>query len=69
VLEPVNGPSKARLIQGRKKTMAVLIFLAVTMAVIGLAFVLENLKPRARAVEAEPEPESLANAVVHRPAA
>jgi hypothetical protein len=69
VLEPVNGPSKARLIQGRKKTMAVLIFLATSMAVVGLAFILENLRPRARAAASESEPESLANAHAQRPAA
>jgi hypothetical protein len=70
LLEPVSGPTEARLIQGRKKTMAVLIFLAVSMAVIGLAFVLENLRPRARpAEESETGPGSLASAQAQRPAA
>ncbi len=70
VLEPINGPTKARLIQGRKKTMAMLIFLAVSMAVIGLAFVLENLRPRARPVEeSETGSGSLASAQAQRPAA
>jgi len=36
----------AKLFKGRSKTMPVVIFLTVLMAVVGLAFVLENLRPR-----------------------
>jgi len=38
------------LIQPRKKTLPIAVFLAVVVASVGLAFVLENLKPRVRAV-------------------
>ena len=51
--------TKAALIAGRKKTLAIVAFLAVLMATIALAFVLENLRPRIRVVapvtEAAPE--------------
>jgi hypothetical protein len=50
VLEPVTGPLPATLLMGRKKTKPIMIFLAMSVAVIGLAFVLENLRPRIRTV-------------------
>jgi len=56
VLEPVSGPLPAKLIKGRKKTTAILIFLAVSTAVFGLAFILENIRPRVRALEQSAEP-------------
>ena len=42
--------TKATVIAGRKKTLAILGFLAVLIATIALAFVLENLRPRIQAV-------------------
>jgi hypothetical protein len=45
----------AKLLAGRKKTLPIVIFLSVLLATIGLAFVLENLRPRLREVEAVPE--------------
>jgi hypothetical protein len=42
--------TKAEVIAGRKKTLAILAFLAVMIATIGLTFVLENLRPRIQAV-------------------
>jgi hypothetical protein len=42
--------TEAALIAGRKKTLAIVAFLAVLIATIALAFVLENLRPRIRAV-------------------
>ena len=38
----------ARVFQPRSKTMPIVIFLAVMFATVGLAFLLENLRPRAR---------------------
>lgn len=45
-LEVLNAPQPAALIQPRKRTLPVAVFLAVTMAAIGLAFVLENSRRR-----------------------
>ena len=42
--------TKAALIAGRKKTLAIVAFLAVLIATIALTFVLENLRPRIQAV-------------------
>ena len=37
--------TQAQLVAGRKKTLAIVAFLAVMIATVGLAFVLENLRP------------------------
>ena len=42
--------TKAAVIAGRKKTLAIVAFLAVLIATIALTFVLENLRPRIQAV-------------------
>jgi hypothetical protein len=45
------------LVQPRKKTLPIVVFLAVMSATIGLAFILENARPRVKAVTlAAPEP-------------
>ena len=44
----VNEPTKAELFEGRRMARPIFIFLLIVMAVIGLAFVLENLRPRRR---------------------
>jgi hypothetical protein len=41
------------LLQGRSKTRPIFVFLAVMIATMGLAFILENLRPRIRPVDAE----------------
>jgi hypothetical protein len=46
----VKQPQPAALLEGRKKTRPIIVFLAVMTAVIGLLFVLENLRPRVRTV-------------------
>ncbi len=48
VLQQLLKPKKAVIFQGRSKTMAIVIFLATMFATIGLALLLENLRPRAR---------------------
>jgi hypothetical protein len=55
VLEEIARPTSARVFQPRSKTMPAVIFLAVMFATIGLAFVLENLKPRFRELEESEE--------------
>ena len=52
----VEQASGAMLVVPRKMTRPIFIFLAVVMAVIGLAFVLENLRPRVRPVAETAEP-------------
>jgi hypothetical protein len=52
-------PKTAVVIAGAKKTLPIVVFLAVMIALIALSFMLENMRPRARAVEledAEPSP-------------
>jgi hypothetical protein len=50
VVEVVSSPQRPVLVEPRKKTRPVIVFLAVMIAVIGLAFVLENIRPRVRPV-------------------
>jgi hypothetical protein len=54
VLQTIVAP-RAQLFQPRSKTMPIVIFLAVMFAIVGLAFLLENLKPRTREVGAAQE--------------
>ncbi len=51
VLNVLNQPASATKVGPRSKTRPVVVFLAAMMAVIGLVFVLENLRPRLRRVE------------------
>ena len=46
IIDQVNGPSPATVVQPRSKTMPIVIFLAVMLAFVGLAFLLENSKTR-----------------------
>ena len=48
LVEQVMRPRGAEIFQPRSKTMPIVIFLAVMFATVGLAFLLENLRPRAR---------------------
>jgi hypothetical protein len=50
VIETVNAPQSPTLLEGRKKTRPIIIFLTAMIAVLGLCFVLENLRPRVREV-------------------
>lgn len=51
VVQQLQRPQKAVIVQGRKKTLPVLVWLVVMLAVLGLAFVLENLRPQLPEVE------------------
>jgi hypothetical protein len=59
LIEPVTLPEKVHVYAPRSKTMPIVVFLAVMLATIGLAFLLENMRPRAR-----PLPEQLADVAV-----
>jgi hypothetical protein len=48
VVDVVRQPQKPTLLEARKKTRPVVVFVAVMIAVFGLAFALENLRPRVR---------------------
>jgi hypothetical protein len=50
VLYTVNEPQPAALLEGRKATRPIIVFLAVMTVVVALAFVLENLRPLVRTV-------------------
>jgi hypothetical protein len=58
VLRVVNQARQATLLVGRSKTPPLVVFFTVMIAVIGLAFVLENLRPLVRAVPAPQAPPS-----------
>jgi hypothetical protein len=62
----VERPTVPTLIQGRRKTKPIFFFVIVICATIGLAFLLENLRPRTS--EATGESEQLAEAPVAGPA-
>jgi capsular polysaccharide biosynthesis protein len=46
-----GAAGSATIVVGAKKTMPIVVFLAVMIAVFGLAFMLENMRPRIRQVE------------------
>ncbi len=52
VLNEVRHPSLATavLLEGRSKTIPIVVFLTVMLAFVGLAFILENLRPREKPV-------------------
>ena len=54
VIVPVVRPIRAELFQPRSKTMAMVVFLAVMFVAVGLAFLLENLRPRVVEAAAAP---------------
>ncbi len=51
VLQVFSKAQRAQIVQPRKKTVPIVIFLTVLLVTIGLAFILENLRPRIRKVE------------------
>lgn len=52
-IEVVREPQAPVLLQPRKRTRPIIVFLTVAIATIGLAFILENLRPRVRALTVE----------------
>jgi hypothetical protein len=53
VVQVARQPQPATLLVGRKKTRPMVVFVAVMIAVIGLAFALENLRPRVRVLPSQ----------------
>jgi hypothetical protein len=54
ILDEVKRPQDAKLVSGRSKTLPIVVFITVMMAFIGLAFMLENVRPRVHVVDEEP---------------
>jgi hypothetical protein len=52
-VEVVRQPQAPALLMPRKKTRPIIIFLTVAIVTFGLVFVLENLRPRVRAISGE----------------
>lgn len=58
VFQELTRPRKTRVVNPIKKTLPVVVFLTVMLAVVGLSFVLENLRPQVpQAVALRPETE------------
>lgn len=57
VFRTVVQPSGADIYQPRSKTMAIVVFLAVMLATVGLTFVLESIRPRVRLMREAAESE------------
>lgn len=53
-LEIVNAAQAAELVEPRKRTTPVFVFLAVLTAVLGLVFLLENIRPRLKSPATSP---------------
>lgn len=52
-VEVVRQPQPPVLLLPRKKTRPIIVFLTVAIATFGLAFILENMRPRVRAIPGE----------------
>jgi len=52
-IQIVRSATSAQLLQGRKKTLPIVILMTILSATIGLAFILENLRPRVRSLPSE----------------
>ena len=48
IVQTIEHPHGASVFRARPKTMPIVVFLAVMFATIGLAFILENARPRLR---------------------
>jgi hypothetical protein len=51
VVQVIAKPGRATLLTGRSKTVPIMVFLAAMTLVLAMVLVLENLRPRVRAVE------------------
>lgn len=54
-LDLFSGARPPTVVQPRKKTLPIVIFLTVVLITVGLAFVLENIRPRALRIERVPD--------------
>jgi hypothetical protein len=55
IIETIVQPKAPEIYRARSKTMAIVVFLVVMLAIAGLAFLLENLRPRVRALNGPTE--------------
>lgn len=53
-MQVLNQPLAAQLVQDRRKTLPIVVFLSLFCVTVGLAFVLENMRPAAPAVSEAP---------------
>jgi hypothetical protein len=53
LVSEINRSTPPELLKARSKTLPAVVFMTIALAVIGLAFLLENLRPRVRAPRAE----------------
>jgi hypothetical protein len=60
-IQVLSSAKKAVLLQGRKKTLPIVILMTILIATVGLAFILENLRPRVRPLQAESTADLVAN--------
>jgi hypothetical protein len=62
VLSTVNRPGRTKLLADRSKTLPIVVFLTVALATIAICFILENLRPRIRAVTGDVMPDRVPDA-------
>jgi hypothetical protein len=67
-LDVVRQPRSALLVEPRKRTRPIVVFMTVMMGVIGLVFVLENTRPRVRPIADEAPAPPAAGATSRRTA-
>jgi hypothetical protein len=65
IISVLNAPSGATVVQSHKKTIPLMVFVAVLAATVGLALILENVRPLPRSPAVEPAP--LQHLAGHRP--
>jgi hypothetical protein len=63
-LQVLQNATPPILLQPRRKTLPIVIFVAVMTAVVGLAFILENARPRVTPVTALQAPEPVDHSLV-----
>jgi hypothetical protein len=66
-VEVLRQPQTPVLLEPRKRTRPIVVFMAVMFMIVGIAFVLENLRPRVHPVNAEAEAEAEARPVGPEP--
>jgi hypothetical protein len=62
VVQVINHPGRAKLLQDRSTTLPIVVFFTMVLATIAICFILENLRPRVRIVTSEVQNARLADA-------
>lgn len=64
IVTVLNAPLKPKLLAGRSLTVPIVVFMSVLIVVLGVALILENVRPRVQAVPSEgPEAASASDAL------